>query len=83
MDVIYKNSILLQNIIFDILDFSQIKSSKLRLNKKIFRLADLASDTKQLFEQQAREKSIQLIFQIAGAAEQEEVCVYTDRQRLQ
>lgn len=47
-------------MIWDILDLSQIKVGKLRLNKKIFLLSQIVSDVEQLFLPQLQMKNIDL-----------------------
>lgn len=60
LNIIFSNCQLLQSMIWDILDLSQIKVGKLRLNKKIFLLSQIVSDVEQLFLPQLQMKNIDL-----------------------
>lgn len=62
LDIITKNAIFLQNMIYDILDFSSMNNSKLRLNKTWFNLYDLIRDLEELFEYFVIQKETQLLF---------------------
>lgn len=46
LEVIEKNATFLQHLIFDILDFSQIKYSQLKLNYSYFDLREIVVDLK-------------------------------------
>ena len=56
----------LLGIINDILDFSKVEAGKLDLENSAFRLDSLIQHVAQLVEEKAREKGLQLVFDIAA-----------------
>lgn len=66
IDIIYKSSQSLLDIINDILDLSKIESGRLEVELIPFDLNHLMSELFQLFNDQARNKGITLVYQYQG-----------------
>ena len=62
LDKIQASSKSLMNIINDILDYSKIESGRLELEQRPFSIEKLCQQVLDMFEQQATDKSLQLIF---------------------
>lgn len=64
LDPAYKSAKILLNLVNDILDMSQIKERKLKLVSQVCDLSRLLADCHYLFEQQCRQKGINLRVEI-------------------
>lgn len=62
--VIRRNGEMLSNIINDILDLSKVEAGKLQLNFSEINLNEVLNDTKALLSLQAKDKAIQLSFEL-------------------
>ncbi|EAR91126.2 ATPase, histidine kinase-, DNA gyrase B (macronuclear) [Tetrahymena thermophila SB210] len=77
MDIISKNSQLLMHMINDILDYSQIKMQKLKLNCQQFNVRRAILDIFRLVQQQADSQNIQLIAEVNNSLE-----IFNDENRF-
>ncbi|KAL4483665.1 hypothetical protein ABPG72_006731 [Tetrahymena utriculariae] len=77
MEIISKNSQLLMHMINDILDYSQIKMQKLKLNCLQFNVKNAILDIFRLVQQQADSQNIQLIAEVNNSLE-----IYNDENRF-
>ncbi|WP_260483080.1 PAS domain S-box protein [Sphingomicrobium flavum] len=62
LETLKRSADLLMAVLDDILDFSKIESGRMRLEKRDFRLEDLAAETARLFDSRASAKGVTLIF---------------------
>ncbi|KAL4462046.1 hypothetical protein ABPG74_000891 [Tetrahymena malaccensis] len=77
MDIISKNSQLLMHMINDILDYSQIKMQKLKLNCQLFNVKNAILDIFRLVQTQADSQNIQLIADVNSSLE-----IFNDENRF-
>ena len=78
-DIIVKNCDNLMTIIEEILDFSKIESGHVDLEHTVFNLKELVENTVSLFQLQAKNKSIDLCFEIFSDVPHN---IKTDKKRL-
>ncbi|KAL4466119.1 hypothetical protein ABPG74_004356 [Tetrahymena malaccensis] len=82
LKIIYMNSMMLLQMINDILDYSQLNNSanSIKLNISKFNLIELVLEVFDIFQIQAQAKNIQLI--CSNSQNQNQVIIQTDRNRL-
>ncbi|EAR87586.2 ATPase, histidine kinase-, DNA gyrase B (macronuclear) [Tetrahymena thermophila SB210] len=82
LKIIYTNSMMLLQMINDILDYSQLNKSanSIKLNIQKFNLIELVLEVFDIFQIQAQAKNIQLI--CTNSQNENQVIIQTDRNRL-
>ncbi len=70
LDMASDSATLLLSLVNDLLDFSKIEAGKLELSQEEFRLADAFSDVRSILASRARQKGLELSYQISSSAPQ-------------